>query len=254
VWGRMFKYLQLDYNLGVLVIILMRMTKDIAMWMILSSIVLLAFTVSFTAIANPYVVEGSGNHPLFAPIWAMLGSYDLVEVHEWNPSVGKTMMWIYLLISQVVLVNLLIAMMGNTFSEVREHADSEWKFGRLKSVIEVTERFSALPPPLNLGLTLWTLMEVIHRKITTGYMDKLAQGKGSLGEAELTELAEAKKAKARVARKLLFALRCKEEDEADKQKEMLAQQGDQLTSVQKDIKDLAWKLDELTRVVTASAT
>ena len=42
VWGRMFKYLQLDYNLGVLVIILMRMTKDIAMWITMSSIVLLA--------------------------------------------------------------------------------------------------------------------------------------------------------------------------------------------------------------------
>jgi hypothetical protein len=254
VWGRMFKYLQLDYNLGVLVIILMRMTKDIAMWITMSSIVLLAFTVSFTAIANPYVVEASGNHPYSAPIWAMLGSYDLVEVHEWNPSVGKTMMWIYLLIAQVILVNLLIAMMGNTFSEVKEHADREWKYGRLKSVIEVTERFSALPPPLNIGLTLWTLVEVVHRKLTTGFMEIPMEHQAELGEAELAQLAEAKRAKARVARKLLFALRCKEEDEADKQKEMLAQQGDQLTSVQKDIKDLAWKLDELTRVVTASAT
>lgn len=32
------------------------------------------------------------------------------------------MLWVYLLISQIVLVNLLIAMMGNTFSEVKEHA------------------------------------------------------------------------------------------------------------------------------------
>lgn len=79
VWGRMFKYLQLDYNLGVLVIILMRMTKDIAMWITMSSIVLLAFTVSFVSIANPYVLEESGNHPITAPLWAMLGSYDTVE-------------------------------------------------------------------------------------------------------------------------------------------------------------------------------
>jgi hypothetical protein len=32
VWVRILKFLQLDYNLGVLVIILMRMTKDIVVW------------------------------------------------------------------------------------------------------------------------------------------------------------------------------------------------------------------------------
>ena len=101
VWSRMFKYLQLDYNLGVLVIILMRMTKDIAMWMTISSIVLLAFTVSFVSIANPYVIEDSGASPLSTPIWAMLGSYDVVEVHEWNQQIGRQMLWVYLMISQV---------------------------------------------------------------------------------------------------------------------------------------------------------
>lgn len=115
----------------------------------------------------------------------------------------------------------------------------------------MTERFSALPPPLNIGLTSWTLFKVLHRKVTTGFMEPPMEEKGSLGEAEVAELAEAKKAKARVARKLLFALRCKEEDDADTQKEMLGQHGDQLASVQQGIKDLTWKLDELTTAVGA---
>ena len=92
----------------------MRMTKDIAMWMLISSIVLIAFTVSFVSITDPYVIEDSGAHPITAPLWAMLGSYDLEEVHDWNPSIGKPMLYAYLVASQVVLINLLIAMMGNT--------------------------------------------------------------------------------------------------------------------------------------------
>ena len=132
-WCRLFKYLQTDYNLGVLVLILMRMTKDIAMWFAISSIVLIAFTVAFVAITNPYIVEDSGNHPVTTPLWALLGSYDLEEVHDWNANIGRPMLWLYLVISNVVLVNLLIAMMGYTFSEVKEQADREWKFGRVRS-------------------------------------------------------------------------------------------------------------------------
>ena len=144
VWCRLFKYLQLDYNLGVLVIILTRMMKDIAMWFTISAIVLIAFTVAFVSITNPYIVEDSGNTPLYAPLWALLGSYDLEEVHDWNPSIGKVMLWLYLVVSNVMLINLLIAMMGYTFSEVKDQADREWKFGRLRSIIEVNERFDAL--------------------------------------------------------------------------------------------------------------
>ena len=222
VWCRLFKYLQLDYNLGVLVIVLMRMTKDIAMWMLLSSIVLVAFTVSFVSIANPYVLEESGDKPEAAPIWAMLGSYDLEEVYDWNNSIGKPIMWIYLVVSNVVLVNLLIAMMGNTFSEVYADADREWKFGRLRNVIEVTERFSALPPPLNVGLTAYHIVGYLRCKMFDHprYVEWYSFGeqKVSMGDAakadERRKMKVAKKAKSQVALKLKFALKRQDEREA----------------------------------------
>ena len=77
------------------------------MWFAISSVVLVAFTVAFVSITNPYILEDSGNHPITAPLWALLGSYDLEEVHDWNQSIGKPMLWLYLVISNVVLVNLL---------------------------------------------------------------------------------------------------------------------------------------------------
>lgn len=215
VWCRLFKFLQLDYNLGVLVIILMKMVKDIAMWLVLSSICLIAFTVSFVAITNPYVLEETGNHPITAPLWAMLGSYDLPEIRDWNPNIGKPMMWLYLVVSNVVLVNLLIAMMGNTFGEVYADSDREWKFGRLRSVIETTERFHRVPPPFNLPFTMYTLIKYFYCKV----FDPVAAARWVTNGADQVPidadaLKEAKKAKLKVARKLLWALKRKSEDDA----------------------------------------
>ena len=181
----------------------------------------MAFTVAFVSIANPYVIEDDGAHPLHAPIWAMLGSYDLDEVHDWNESIGKPMMWVYLVVSQVVLVNLLIAMMGNTFSEVYADADREWKFTRLRSAIEVTERFAALPPPLNLPLTAYTLSTYLRQRAFYPAAAKqwrtFGAAKMSMNSAakdeEALEMKEGKKIKARVALKLKLALKRQEEKE-----------------------------------------
>lgn len=74
-------------------------------------------------------------------------------MHDWNPNVGQLMLWSYLVVSNIVLVNLLIAMMGDTYGTIKEKADEEWKFGRLRSVVEANERMHPLPPPLNLPIT-----------------------------------------------------------------------------------------------------
>merc|ERR1719453_916049 len=56
------------------------------------------------------------------------------------------------MISNVLLVNLLIAMMAETYSQVKENADLEWKYGRVASVLEAIERTHWLPPPFSLPL------------------------------------------------------------------------------------------------------
>jgi hypothetical protein len=229
VWCRLFKYLQIDYNLGVLVIILTRMVKDIAMWFTLTSIVLVAFTVAFVSITNPYVIEDSGNHPITAPLWALLGQWDLAEVNDWNPSVGRPMMWIFVLVSNVVLVNLLIAMMGYTFSKVNDQADQEWKFGRVSTIIQLKERFCEVPPPLNLPITLYTFVRFFGRKIF-----RRGEGDDASGEEHVKELKAAKKAKAKVARRLLFALKRSQEDER------MADEGTaQLADALKELRELS---------------
>ena len=89
---------------------------------------------------------------------AMLGSFDETAVYAWNHEMGPLLLWIYALLSTVVLVNLLVAMMADTYTEVKSMSDEEWKFGRLHATIEAAGRYMAVPPPLNLPATLLTLL------------------------------------------------------------------------------------------------
>ena len=55
----------------------------------------------------------------------------------------------YIIITNIVLVNLLIAQMSDTYAKIMEEADQEWKFIRA-DVIKDVYHSSTLPPPLNI--------------------------------------------------------------------------------------------------------
>lgn len=227
VWCRLFKYLQLSQSIGLLVIMFMEMMKDIFLWVFLSSIFLGAFTVAFVAIADPYALAGSPDHPLTTPVWAMLGAFDKNEVHKWNDTVGEAMLGLYLVISQIVLVNLLIAMMGDTYGNIKGRSDEEWKYGRIVSVLETRVRMSPIPPPLNLPITLYAFinqkLEVLKdcansasgRKSRYNKMEDEDPAERERMAKERKKMAADKKAKQKVAKKLLRKLKLDEEQEAN---------------------------------------
>ena len=162
VWCRIFKYLSIiNHDIGLLVIMLIEMLVDISVWTLVSSVFLGAFTVIFFSISDvTKIEEDTDATPLTVPFWASLGDFDVFEVAEWNPNVGQAMLFLYVLLSNIVLVNLLIAMMGHTFGVIKDRADEEWKFWRLESVLQTAERFSPIPPPLNLPMTLYYFFKV----------------------------------------------------------------------------------------------
>jgi hypothetical protein len=149
VWWRLLKFMQMSRGIGVLMIIIIRMVSDVALWGIVSMVVTISFTVSFIAASSePHAVPA-------AILWATLGTYDVAEVDKWNPTTGQPLLWFFVVVSNIVLVNLLIAMMGDTFGTIKENADEEWKTARLRSVLQAVERFPAIPPPFNLPFTLY---------------------------------------------------------------------------------------------------
>jgi ankyrin repeat protein len=83
---------------------------------------------------------------------------DLMPPMHSNPSVSKVIMklvfGVYMMITVVVLINLLIAMMSNTYQRIEARSDIEWKFGRAKLIRNMI-RTSPTPSPLILLLGVW---------------------------------------------------------------------------------------------------
>ncbi len=79
-----------------------------------------------------------------------LGNFELSGVKSYTRFWGMMMFGSYSVINVVVLLNLLIAMMSNSYSLITEHSDCEWKFARSKLWMSYFEPGSTLPPPFNL--------------------------------------------------------------------------------------------------------
>ena len=58
-------------------------------------------------------------------------------------------MWIYVLLSSVVLVNLLVAMFSDTYPKVVEQAGKEFRYQRMYSAQDV---WAPTPPPFSLPI------------------------------------------------------------------------------------------------------
>ena len=74
--------------------------------------------------------------------------------------IAKAVFGLYNVLCLIVLVNLLIAMMSDTYQRIQERSDVEWKFGRAK-LIRNMERDAARPVPLNLFILVFNFLKVL---------------------------------------------------------------------------------------------
>lgn len=72
---------------------------------------------------------------------------------QWTEYLFKIMFMVYMSVSVVVLINLLIAMMSDTYQRIQAQSDIEWKYG-LAKLIRNMHRTTTTPSPLNL-MTSW---------------------------------------------------------------------------------------------------
>ncbi|CAM9524685.1 unnamed protein product [Lampetra planeri] len=162
-------------HLGPLQISLGRMLLDILKFLFIYCLVLLAFANGLNQLYFYYETSaGQGNdtckgircekqnnafstlfETLQSLFWSIFGLINLYVTnvrapHEFTEFVGATMFGTYNIISLVVLLNMLIAMMNNSYQLIADHADIEWKFARTKLWMSYFEEGATLPPPFNI--------------------------------------------------------------------------------------------------------
>ncbi|GAB0086179.1 Transient-receptor-potential-like protein [Sergentomyia squamirostris] len=95
--------------------------------------------------------------------WASFGmveleTFELTGIKSYTRFWGLLMFGSYSVINVIVLLNLLIAMMSNSYAIIDEHSDTEWKFARTKLWMSYFEDSSTLPPPFNIFPTVKMVM------------------------------------------------------------------------------------------------
>ncbi|MBN3301233.1 short transient receptor potential channel 5 [Amia ocellicauda] len=192
-------------HLGPLQISLGRMLLDILKFLFIYCLVLLAFANGLNQLYFYYETKASDepNHckgircekqnnafsTLFETLqslfWSVFGLLNLYVTnvkarHEFTEFVGATMFGTYNVISLVVLLNMLIAMMNNSYQLIADHADIEWKFARTKLWMSYFDEGGTLPPPFNIvpsPKSIWYLFVWMHRRFCSGRRQEEEQKK-----------------------------------------------------------------------------
>ena len=94
---------------------------------------------------------------MFVPLWAAVGGDVYEQVVQDAPTVGMGLLWMYVLLAQVLLVNLLIAMMNATYTKYSETAEREFMYNRCFDLME-SRALCPVPPPLSLPFLFWRLL------------------------------------------------------------------------------------------------
>ncbi|XP_073399830.1 transient receptor potential cation channel subfamily M member 3 [Dendrobates tinctorius] len=157
--------------LGPYVMMIGKMMIDMMYFVIIMLVVLMSFGVARQAILFPSEEPSwkLAKNIFYMPYWMIYGE---VFADQIDPPCGynettedgkivqlppcKTGAWIvpaimacYLLVANILLVNLLIAVFNNTFFEVKSISNQVWKFQRYQLIMTYHER-PVLPPPLTI--------------------------------------------------------------------------------------------------------
>jgi len=168
VFMRVLQFLRYFSSVGVLTICVGGMMTDVTLFIILLGPLTLGFAVANAALTPRETQEGTtmtddwyailGFQPLWEPFWGLIGSFDyktpLTAIHEYGTDypTGVTMpllVFAYQFIATIILVNLLIAQMADTYGRITSEGFLRWQFERAQLISEYKDTKKPLPPPLN---------------------------------------------------------------------------------------------------------
>ncbi|XP_014488485.1 PREDICTED: transient receptor potential protein-like isoform X2 [Dinoponera quadriceps] len=113
--------------------------------------------------------------------WASFGmidlmSFDLTGIKSFTRFWALLMFGSYSVINVIVLLNMLIAMMSNSYQIISERSDTEWKFARSHLWMSYFEDGDTVPPPFNMIPTSKTFEKLLKcdsaGRSTTSFIKK----------------------------------------------------------------------------------
>jgi preprotein translocase subunit Sec61beta len=264
---RILRYLSYYKSVGVLVLVVNYMMVDVAVFSTLLFLITIGFGFAFFTLLPTRVSDAPGigfflgSHPVFDSWWGMFGDYDRGSMYRdlgtQMPTaiIAPTMLFLYEFFSVVLLMNLLVALMSDTYARVTAEGELNWQYARAGLIREYLTQ-SPLPAPFNvlyyvfyripMNLYRW------HRKNSVG--EKLLEA-GFKYLPTQRMLASLRKAEQEAVRKLLDQ---REKEEALEATAMIEAMSARLEKMQRDsttkFEAMNQRFDELLRKVEDSST
>ncbi|XP_067234980.1 transient receptor potential cation channel subfamily M member 1-like isoform X1 [Chanodichthys erythropterus] len=248
--------------LGPYVMMIGKMMIDMLYFVVIMLVVLMSFGVARQAILHPdeEPTWRLARNIFYMPYWMIYGEVfaDSIDLYamEINPPCGDNLYdedgkklppcipgaWLtpaimacYLLVANILLVNLLIAVFNNTFFEVKSISNQVWKFQRYQLIMTFHDR-PVLPPPL----IIFSHLYIIFRKLCCrcnkkkeGELDEKDKGlKLILTPEELKMLYE-------------FEEQCVEEYFREREDEQLSSNDERIRVTNERVENMSMRLEEV---------
>ncbi|KAF4095252.1 hypothetical protein G5714_024330 [Onychostoma macrolepis] len=248
--------------LGPYVMMIGKMMIDMLYFVVIMLVVLMSFGVARQAILHPdeEPTWRLARNIFYMPYWMIYGEVfaDSIDLYamEINPPCGDNLYdedgkklppcipgaWLtpaimacYLLVANILLVNLLIAVFNNTFFEVKSISNQVWKFQRYQLIMTFHDR-PVLPPPLIIFSHLYILFRKLCcrcSKKKEGELDEKDKGlKLILTSDELKMLYE-------------FEEQCVEEYFREKDDEQQSSNDERIRVTNERVENMSMRLEEV---------
>ncbi|XP_034736071.1 transient receptor potential cation channel subfamily M member 1-like isoform X3 [Etheostoma cragini] len=242
--------------LGPYVMMIGKMMIDMMYFVVIMLVVLMSFGVARQAILHPdeEPTWRLARNIFYMPYWMIYGE---VFADSIDPPCGEhlydedgkklppcipgawltpAIMACYLLVANILLVNLLIAVFNNTFFEVKSISNQVWKFQRYQLIMTFHDR-PILPPPLiifsHLYIVFNRLFRRCARKRQEGELDEKDRGlKLRLNPEELKNLYE-------------FEEQCVEEYFREKEDEQQSSSDERIKVTSERVENMSMRLEEV---------
>ncbi|KAJ8392050.1 hypothetical protein AAFF_G00078560 [Aldrovandia affinis] len=162
-------------SLGTLQISIGKMIDDMMRFLFILMIIGTAFLCGVNNIYVPYVISprlGKFNETFHFLFWTMFGvaNQGYVDMSDFMLAefVGRMLYGIFTLVIVIVLLNMLVAMITNSFQKIEDDADVEWKFARSKLYLSYFREGLTMPAPFNIipsPKALFYLLRGLFRKL-----------------------------------------------------------------------------------------
>ncbi|KPP73849.1 serine/threonine-protein phosphatase 6 regulatory ankyrin repeat subunit A-like, partial [Scleropages formosus] len=175
---QLLEFLTFHHLFGPWAIIIKDLMKDVVRFAVILVLFHTAFTMNLSAIYQPFHTavnttechRGNGtnmrplniSYNLFFALFGLTGldfMPSLSHSSKFADIITHIVFGIYLVVTIIVLINLLIAMMSDTYQRIQAQSDTEWKFGRAVLIRDMNVK-SGTPSPFNLFTSLFFFIKV----------------------------------------------------------------------------------------------